>query len=132
LAGGLTAFSPWLIKLVYGQNYVTAVPVLMIHAWAIPFVFLGVARGQFLVNDGLNHVGFWSTAAGAVVNVCLNMALIPGFGGVGAAWATIISYAIASWLSSFLWRKTKWVAVSQTFALLAPWRPCSVISLNSR
>ena len=45
--------------------------------------------------------------AGALVNVLLNYLLIPEFGGQGAAYATLISYAFASFFSLLIFSKTR-------------------------
>jgi O-antigen/teichoic acid export membrane protein len=121
-AGGLTVASPWTIRLLYGVRFAEAAPILMVHAWAMVFVFLGVARGQHLVNAGLTRVALGFTISGALLNMGMNLLLIPRWGGLGAAIATVCSYAVASWLSSFFHRDTRWVGLSQTHALLLPWR----------
>ena len=59
------------------------------------FVFLGVAAGKYLLAENLIIVSFKQTAAGCVSNVILNMIFIPAYGIFGAAWATLISYAIS-------------------------------------
>jgi hypothetical protein len=51
--------------------------------------------------------------------------LIPRAGAIGAAWATVISYGLATWVSSFLHPEVRPVAIMQTRALLLPvtgWR----------
>ena len=45
--------------------------------------------------------------AGAVVNVALNYFMIPKFGVTGAAYATLLSYAFASFFSLALYPKTR-------------------------
>jgi len=60
------------------------------------FVFLGVASGAWLLAENLTSVSFYRTALGAVANIGLNFWLIPAFGVVGAAWATLLSMAIAT------------------------------------
>jgi O-antigen/teichoic acid export membrane protein len=63
------------------------------------FVALGVASSQYLIIEGLTQVSLQRTAIGAVVNVVLNVLWIPDYGAIGAAWATLISYGIATfWL----------------------------------
>jgi len=42
-------------------------------------------------------LSFQRTALGMIVNVILNFLLIPGFGVMGAAIATVISQATAAW-----------------------------------
>ncbi len=42
-----------LVRVAYGTEFSEAVPVLRWHAWAVIFVFIGTARSQFLVNEGM-------------------------------------------------------------------------------
>ena len=111
-----------LVSWAYGSAFAAAAPVLRWHAWAAVFVFLGVVRGQFLVNENLGWFYFAATGAGAFLNVALNFWLIPRAGPVGAAQATLVSYAIASWLSSWFSRDVRATAIMQSRALLIPFR----------
>jgi PST family polysaccharide transporter len=85
-----------LVVLIFGAEYAAAGPVLAVHVWASLFVALGIASSQYLLLEGLNHVSLQRTAVGAVANVLLNLAWIPRYGALGAAFATLISYAIAN------------------------------------
>lgn len=112
--------SPWLVAAAYGPQFAVAAPMLRIQVWASVFVFLGVARSQFLINEGLTGFALGCTVAGACFNVLLNLALIPLWGGEGAASATVASYGIAAWLSSFASSRTRNAAIMQSRALLIP------------
>ncbi len=120
LALPLALAAPWVIRAAYGPAYAAAAPVLALHVWSSVFVFLGVARGQFLVNEG--HVRFYSltTFAGLFVNVALNLVLIPRQGPFGAAVATLGAQAVAAWLSTFCFAPARPTAWMQLRALLIP------------
>jgi PST family polysaccharide transporter len=89
----LSLSAPSLIALLYGGQYLGAAPVLAMHAWAGVFVALGVASGPWFVNHGMLKAGMYQAVAGALVNVGLNLWLIPQFGPQGAAASTVVSYA---------------------------------------
>jgi len=55
-----------------------------------------------------------STTLGAVINVVLNLFLIPRYGGLGAAYATLGSLMVGSYLVNVLSTKTIHVFVMQT------------------
>ena len=125
LAVPLWFASGWIVRLTYGTAFAEAGPVLAVHIWACLFVFLGVARGQWLVNEGLTRFYLGATLAGAGANVLLNLVLIPRWGPLGAAWATLASYGLSAWLASFAHPAVREVAGLQTRALLLPllgWR----------
>ncbi|MEY8714820.1 flippase [Francisella philomiragia] len=95
----MTFMSDWIVNLLYGQQYNQAGSVLMIHIWAGVFIALSVASAKWLINESLQHLALIRTITGAVINVLLNCYLIPIYGIVGAAWATLISYMFAYLLS---------------------------------
>jgi PST family polysaccharide transporter len=103
----MTFLSDWVVTLLFGKAYLEAGTVLSIHIWAGIFVFLGVASGKWFLIEGLQRFTFYRTLFGAVVNVGLNMLMIPKFGVTGAAYATVISYAIAAMFSDLLQKETR-------------------------
>jgi Na+-driven multidrug efflux pump len=48
--------------------------------------------------------------------------MIPRWGGLGAAYATVVSYALAAWLASYCHPAVRATAAAQTRALLIPFR----------
>ena len=114
--------APWLVRWFYGPEFAAAAPILAVHIWSGLFVFLGVARGQWLVNEGLSRFYLMATVAGAVVNVALNCWFIPRWGGLGAAWATVLAYGLAAWAASFCHPAVRATGWMQTRALLIPLR----------
>ena len=115
----------WLVRMAYGPEFAAAGPILSVHIWSSIFVFLGMARGQWLVNERLQRFYLVATLAGAVANILLNLLFIPRWGGLGAAWATVISYALATWGASYFHPAVRATAAMQTRALLLPllgWR----------
>lgn len=121
----VTLAAPGIIGVVFGAEYVRAAPVLALHVWAGLFVFSGMVRSQEWVFDNLNQLTLWTTLAGALCNVGLNFWLIPTLGALGAAGATVVSYALAAWGTSFFSPRTREGAFMQTRALLLPltgWR----------
>lgn len=94
----MTFLSTPIVTLLFGDAYTESGPVLAIHIWAAVFVFLGVASGKWFLAENRQILSFQRTLLGAVVNVVLNLILIPSFGVIGAALATVISQATAAWL----------------------------------
>ena len=94
----MTFLSDWVVNLLYGAQYNQAGSVLMIHIWAGVFVFLGVAFSGYLTAENLTKKSFYRTFFGAVLNIGLNIILIPKYGISGAAIATLISQFTANYL----------------------------------
>ncbi len=117
--------APWIVRLAYGEAFAASGPILAVHIWSSIFVFLGVARGQWLVNEGLQRFYLVATLIGAVANIALNLVFIPRWGGLGAAYATVVSYGLAAWGASYFHPRVRATAAMQTRALLIPllgWR----------
>jgi len=118
----ITFLAPFIISTLYGDAYAGSETIFAIHIWACLFVFLGVARGQYLVNEGLIKFSFFTTAVGAILNVSLNFILIPLYEGVGAAIATVVSYGVSSYLSSFVYPRLFETGLMQSKAIVSPIR----------
>ncbi|WP_260703355.1 flippase [Edaphobacter flagellatus] len=87
--------SPVIIRILYSKSYSGAAPVLAVHAWASIFVFLGVAQSPWNLSQNLLKQSLYNTLAGAIINFAMNLYLIPRYSAMGAAIATVVSYAIS-------------------------------------
>jgi polysaccharide transporter, PST family len=113
----ITFFSNFIIKILYGVNYLASGPVLAIHIWAGVFVFLGIVRGSWLIAEGYTKLMFATTLAGAIINLFLNYLLIPVYGAIGASIATVFSQCMASYVSNLVYKKTQKIFYMQTKAI---------------
>lgn len=96
-----------IIHLLYGDKYTEAVPILCALVWATLFVFTGGARQQYLIAEGHMKFSFAATLVAAILNVVLNIFMIPRYQGFGAAIATLISYGLSAMFSSFFYKPTR-------------------------
>jgi len=97
----ITFAAPLIYKL-YKPEYAYAAPTLSVHIWSGVFVFLGAASSQYLIAENFNKLTFIRTGFGAVVNIALNLILIPRMGMMGAAIATLAAYASATFFIIFI------------------------------
>lgn len=91
--------APSIVALLYGPSYELAGEVLRLYSWSFVFIALSVTTGKWLYAENLIPYNFYLQSIGAVANVSLNLFLIPSFGAKGAALATLVSYAVASYLA---------------------------------
>jgi O-antigen/teichoic acid export membrane protein len=103
----MTFLATPLVTLLFGNAYSASGTVLAIHIWAAVFVFLGVASGKWFLAENRQRLYLQRTVFGAVVNVVLNLVLIPRYGVVGAALATVIGQASASFLFDAIQQVTR-------------------------
>jgi O-antigen/teichoic acid export membrane protein len=94
----ITFLSNDIVRILFGTQYRAAATVLKIHIWAGVFVFLGVASTKYLISENYTKLSLLKTLAGAIVNVILNLILIPRYNINGAAIATVISQFVACFL----------------------------------
>jgi len=113
----ITLFSNKIIYLFYGSTYLYSSPILQIHIWASVFVFMGVASSKLYMIDNLQKVSMYRTFFGAGLNIILNIFLIPKFQGIGAAWATVISYSFVAYFLDFFNYKTRYLFYIKTKSL---------------
>jgi PST family polysaccharide transporter len=118
----VTIFSDFIINLIYGAEYSNSATILSIHIWAGIFVFIGEVLSKWIINENLLIISPIRHGAGGAINIVLNLFLIPLLGGVGAAIATIISYATSSYLVCFFHPETRYTAKMMTRSLLFPFR----------
>lgn len=87
---GLAAVAHDFVPLFFGKDFLPCAeliiwlaPIGVIKAWA------NVLRTQYLIPNCKDRIYVISVVAGAVINVVMNLLLIPHFGGVGAVIGTI-------------------------------------------
>lgn len=124
--------SKWVVTLLFGAHFSTAAPVLAIHIWASVFVFLGVALNPWDVSENAVAYSVPRTFAGAITNIAINLILIPRVGAVGAAIATLISYAVSGVIVNAFFAKTRPVFLMQMRALLLLDVPELYLAFSSR
>lgn len=123
-----------LVRVLFGEHFDASSAVLVVHVWAGVFVFMRALLSRWLIAEDLLRFSLVTHLAGAIVNVLLNLALIPRFGPLGAAWATVISYATAGWLALSLSASTRPIGLMMAKALLLPvrWKAIAGYSVRLR
>ena len=103
----ISFFSEFIIVLLFGEVYKEASAVLQVHVWSTIFIFLLVASGKWLVSENYGKHALYRNISGAIINIFLNYLLIPIYGILGAAYATLISYAVAALFYDLVDRKLR-------------------------
>jgi O-antigen/teichoic acid export membrane protein len=122
LAAFVALSATWLVQIVFGSGFEESAAVLRIHVWAMPFLFMRAALSKWIIMEKVYIVSLITHGAGAVTNIMLNFALIPAYGPMGAAFATVISYSVASFFSLFVYPGTRNVAQLMTRSVIFPKR----------
>jgi O-antigen/teichoic acid export membrane protein len=115
-----TFLAPWVIRVLYGEAFLPAAGVLSIHIWAGVFIFLGFVNGRWIIAENVQYIATIRSAAGAMMNVTLNIVFIPKYGINGAAIATFFSVLVASHIAFLFINKARKVFIMQNKSFFRP------------
>lgn len=95
-------FRRFMVVTIFGEKFSDASMVLAIHATSAYFACFGIATLRVFYLLGKQNFVMLCTLAGAVINIFLNILLIPLYGALGAAVATLFSTLIFNFVILFL------------------------------
>lgn len=87
----ICVIAPVFIRVIYGEAYLPAVGPLRIVVWYVAFSYLGVARNAWIVCERKQKYLKYIYLSSALINVVLNLLLIPLIGTLGAALASLLT-----------------------------------------
>lgn len=125
---GLALFADEIVRLMASSEYAGAARVLPVIAFGYLFwALFQVVHTTFYLRKRTGHVA-GLVAGAALLNLALNAVLVPAHGGLGAAWATLGSFAAlagAAWiLAERLWPvgfETRRIAAPIALAAALAW-----------
>lgn len=100
-------FGDFGVKLLYGEAYLPASSVLKVVSWYTAFSYLGVARNAWIVSEGKQKYLKYIYGAAAILNVVMNLILIPVMGTIGAATATLITQILTSIILPIMFKELR-------------------------
>jgi O-antigen/teichoic acid export membrane protein len=103
----ITAGAGLIVRILFGNEFLPAAPMLAVLIWSEIAVFFSTIVVNVLVAENRQRLLPVPTLIGAAVNVGLNLALIPRYGPVGAAYATLVSYTFAWMLVLLFFKETR-------------------------
>lgn len=102
-----TVLPKLVIHIIYGEAYYGAIPVLMILIWSRLFSIIGVARNIWMICEDEAKFVKWFVGLGALMNVVLNFLMIPRWGAMGAAIATLVTEFVSSFVVMAIVKETR-------------------------
>lgn len=118
----ISLLAPFLVKWLYGSAYASAGPVLALLSWMAIWVFFGVARQKWLFAENALKAGMAVEIAGCVLNVLANLVLIPRFGTIGAAIASLMAATGANLIVAIFSRSIRHSLLMLAKTIMAPVR----------
>ena len=100
-AFGLIGLAPTLVPLYLGNNFLDAIPLLQILSIILIAIAWGnTFRNQFILPKKMDNLYLKSVVLAALLNIVMNILLIPLFGAVGAAIASVLAEFIICFYQS--------------------------------
>lgn len=96
-----------LINVFFGAEYLDSSKILVVHIWAAIFIFMRALFSKWILIEEALIFSLITQGLGAAVNVTLNYFWISKYGALGAAYATLLSYATSSFFALIFYKKTR-------------------------
>jgi O-antigen/teichoic acid export membrane protein len=100
-------FSDSIISFLYGNEYEKSSTILILHFAVNIFIFAGVMIDKLIILENRQASITLRVLIGVVINIVLNYLLIPQYGAIGAAYATIVSQFFTSVMLLLLFKSSR-------------------------
>ncbi len=100
----LTCLAPIIVPILYGAEYIAAIPILQIITWQSTFSYMGPVRNIWILAEGKQKCLWTINLLGAILNVSLNFVLIPIIGVCGAAIASVVTQFVSNFLLCYIYK----------------------------
>lgn len=107
--------APFMIPVIFGKEFIPTVKMIQT---ILPGVLILVGfriLNSRLIGMGKPQVAIYTFVPALFINFILNMILLPRYGGLGAAWATNVSYAAGSITFLFVYARITQMPARQIF-----------------
>lgn len=99
--------SDLIIDLLFGEKYANSANILSVHVWSAIFIFHVSIRTKTFIIEGHQHlVGIFSLIV-MLSNIVFNFLLIKDFGGLGASYASLLSWGISALIAPLFFAKSR-------------------------
>ena len=80
---------------------------------------LKINKSIYLLNENLLNYSAMTMFIGTIINIFLNYYMIPNYGGIGATFASLISFFMTIFLIDFFYVRTRENAKLMVFSVLS-------------
>lgn len=98
----MTLLANFIISILYGPEFMQSANALRIVTWYTTFSYLGSVRNIWVLSKGLQKYLWMINLSGAILNVIINLLLIPIWGIYGAAIASFATQFFANFIIGFI------------------------------
>lgn len=115
IAAGVWALSDQVTVLLFDEQYAAGAGALAILIWVVPLMYISEFLGYVVLIDGKERFVARSVVISSVLNVAVNVLLIPTYGFMAAAVMTVVTEAVLVaqylWLLRDLLKKMNWMHI---------------------
>ena len=119
-------FGEYIIRLLFGEAYVGAYAAFVFNIWNGIFISQAIARGIWMISENLQIYRLYNNMIIVILNITVNLLLIPKIGIAGAAIATLLTQSIGTWVLGFLWKPLR----PSTLAMIKSVNPIYLINFK--
>lgn len=94
IAAAMALLSPWLVPLIFGEEYRRVTAILTVLAICVPIRFLSTSMGSALLTEDNMRFRVYAMALATLAAIAGNVVLIPLYDVMGAAWATVAAETV--------------------------------------
>lgn len=116
LAFFLIFLSPFVILIMYGNEFFGSIKILQILLPGVIILTIFKVMNMDLAGKGKPWISMKAMVPALIVNVTVNLFLIPKYGGMGAAISSTLSYSLAGVLFLYFYSKETQIPVSTIIA----------------
>lgn len=125
---GMALLAKPLVWLMYGPEYAGSARILAVAVWYITFGYYGSVRNIWILAEEKQKYLTGINIAGALANVILNFCLIPIFGAIGAAVASLVTQFFTNVIIGFIFKPIR----RNNYLMVKSWNPKVSIGMLSK
>jgi len=111
-------FGKNIFLLLFGNSYLESTQYLFLYSIVFLFESLAIVNGRWVWIKNLQIISLYRTVFGAILNICLNLYLIPLYGINGAIYATLITLLFSVIFFYIVFEKTREITKMQLLSLV--------------
>lgn len=120
-----------LIRYTFGEQYIQAVPVLQILIFKVVGVAMMQSSGNIMIIEHIHQYAVIRNGIACIINIFLNLCLIPSLGIIGSAIAGVCALFVAGYLGHIFIPPYQRFVKPQTISLLFGWKDIILLIKNT-
>lgn len=98
----MTLLAKPIVLILYGSQFADSIALLRVAVWYSTFSYYGAVRNIWILAEGKQEYLWRINLSGALLNILLNAGLIPRFGAIGAAVASLATQFFTNVIIGFI------------------------------